>query len=346
MADNSYTLEMKPASAAGYFTPAQARAYYGKYAREGVTYHWWNSPDKIGNRVADHDSIVNYLNGRAAQGQAPTVNYVASSNKLTYCINPDNVAWTSSAGNPTTIGVECSPHFNDELYKKLGWLHSQLEGRYGRRLSIYVHFQWQPGTQCSPIDKNRIRHEADLWNSGHYDAPKPAPVPAPVPAPAPNPMPATPPTVTLQIADIQNKKVRLIRDANLWDLAFKTYPEAKVVKTLPAGTVIEVSATAKHPLGSTYYLSEYSFSRGVGNGINVKDCEDYTDPIAPPKDTSVIQPPKDAPINEAPIITPTPTPVPIPLPQPPIDDTIRENNSLLKQILALLNQIWSALRPK
>lgn len=310
MADNSYPIEMKPASAAGYFTPAQARAYYGKYAREGVTYHWWNSPDRIGNSEADHNSIVGYLNGRAAAGQAPTVNYVASDKKLTYCISPDNVAWTSSAGNPTTIGVECSPHFTDELYKKLGWLHDQLEGRYGKRLSIYVHFEWQPGTACSPIVKNRIRHEADLWKSGHYDAPKPAPVPVP----APNPTPPTPPSVTLQIADIQNKKVRLIRNANLWDLAFKTYPEAKAVKTLPAGTIIEVSATAKHPTGSTYYLSEYSYSRGVGNGINVKDCEDYTDPVAPPKDTSVIQPPKDAPINEAPVITPKPTPVPIPLP--------------------------------
>ncbi len=140
MADNSYALEMKPASAAGYFTPAQARAYYGKYARDGVTYHWWNSPDRIGNSVGDHDSIVGYLNGRAAAGQAPTVNYVASSNKLTFCVNPDNVTWTSSSGNPTTIGVECSPHFNDELYKKLGWLHDQarrtLRQAYGYLCSL------------------------------------------------------------------------------------------------------------------------------------------------------------------------------------------------------------------
>ncbi len=85
------------------------------------------------------------------------------------------------------------------------------------------------------------------------------------------------------------------------------------MKPLAAETIVEVSATAKHPLGSTYYLSEYSYSRGVGNGINVKDCVDYVDVIAPPKDTSVVQPPKDAPINEAPVITPTPTPVEIPL---------------------------------
>lgn len=327
MADNSYAIEMKLASSAGYFTPAQARNYYGKYSRDGVTYHWWNSPDKIGGSAKDHDSIVNYLNGRAAQGQAPTVNYVLSEPKLTYCISPDNVAWTSSNGNPTTIGVECSPHFTDAFYKKAGWLHDQLEQRYGKRLAIYVHFEWQPGTACSPINKSRIRQEADLWRAGHYDVPKPAPVPPPKPTPPPTP----PQTVTLQIADITNKKVKLIRDTSLWDLAFKTWADAKSVKTLPAGTIVEVSATAKHPLGGTYYLSEYSYSRGVGNGINVKDCVDYSDPVAPPKDTSVIQPPPDAPINEAPVITPTPTPVPIPVEPPKPTDS--ENISWIRRAL-------------
>lgn len=304
MADNSYAIETKLASAAGWFTPAQARAYYGKYSRDGVTYHWWNSPDKIGGDAAAHDSIVNYLNGRAAQGQAPTANYVASESKLTLCVSPDNVAWTSSAGNPTTIGVEGSPHFTEAYYKKLGWLHDQLEQRYNKTLAIYVHFEWQAGTTCSPLVKSKIRDYANWWKAQRQAPPVVAP---PVVPPANN-------TVTLQISDIPNKKVRLIKDANLWDLAFKTWADAKAVKTLPAGTIIEASALAKHPLGGQYYLSEYSYSRGVGNGINIKDCEDYTDPVAPPKDTSVIQPPADAPINEAPVITPIPTPVPIPVP--------------------------------
>ncbi len=59
----------------------------------------------------------------SANSAAPTVNYVASSGKLTLLVNPDNVTWTSNNGNATTIGVECSPHFNDTLYKKLGWLY-------------------------------------------------------------------------------------------------------------------------------------------------------------------------------------------------------------------------------
>jgi len=323
MADNSYPIEIKYASSAGYFTPAQAKAYYGKYSRDGVTYHWWNSPDKIKGDAAAHDSIVRYLNGRAANGQAPTANYVVSEPKLTLCVSPDNVAWTSSNGNATTIGVEGSPHFTDAYYKKLGWLHDQLEQRYNKTLAIYVHFEWQAGTQCSPLVKQKIRDYANWWKKQRQ---APAPAPAPVTPPASN-------TVTLQISDIPNKKVKLIRTANLWDLAFKTWAEAKAIKSLPAGTIIEVSAIAKHPLGSSYYLSEYSYSRGVGNGINIKDCEDYVDPVAPPKDTSVVQPPPAAPINEAPVINPVPTPVPIPV---PIDD---ETSNLLKSIVAALGGI-------
>jgi hypothetical protein len=101
--------------------------------------------------------------------------------------------------------------------------------------------------------------------------------------------------------------VKLIRDANLWDLHFAKYPDAKIVKALTAGTQIEVSAIAKHPLGSSYYLSEYSFSKGIGNGINVKDCEDV---VVPP----VVTPP--------PIPAPAPIPVPTPIPVPEPDRNV------------------------
>lgn len=323
MSDTSYPIEIKPSSAAGYHTPDQARRYYGKYSRDGVTYHWWNRPDRIAD--SDHDNIVSYMNGNASRGAAPTVNYVASHNKLTLCVSPDNVAWTSSNGNPTTIGVECSPHFTEPFYKKLGWFHDQMEQRYGKAMAIYVHFDWSP-TECSPIVKQRIRAWADDWKR-EREAPVPKPVPTPIP-----------PTVTLQIADIPNKKVRLVRDANLWDLAFKTYPEAKAIKTLPAGTIIEASATAKHPLGSNYYLSEYSFSKGIGAGINVKDVEDYVDVVAPPNPAPVIQPPADAPTVPAPVITPKPTPVPIPLPTR--DDTQDQRLTAIEAFIEILKLAW------
>lgn len=290
MADNSYVLEIKPSSSNGYYTQSQAFSYYRKYSRDGVTYHWWNRPDRIAD--SDHDNIVNYMNRNAHNGVAPTVNYVASGGKLTLLINPDFVSWCSSNGNPTTIAVECSPHFTDAFYKKLGWLHDQLEQRYNKILAVYVHFEWQPGTECSPIVKSRIRQEADKWK-----AERNAPVATPAPAPVP-------PTVDVRVEDIPNKRVRFIRQANMWDLGFRVYSEAKTLNPsafpngFPAGHVVEdVSAIANHPAGSKYYITEYSFQKGFKRGINVKDVEDYTDPITAP-----------------------PNPIPTPLPKPPVVD--------------------------
>lgn len=63
MADNSYNVEIKPASKNGYHTPAEARAYYGRYDRNGLTCHWWGD----GTGASNHDNIVNYMNGQSAK---------------------------------------------------------------------------------------------------------------------------------------------------------------------------------------------------------------------------------------------------------------------------------------
>lgn len=289
MSDTSYPIEIKTVSKNGYFTPTEARAYYGRYDRSGVTVHWWGD----GTGASNHDNIVNYFTAQAAAG-VKSVNYVVSDNKITLCVNPDNVAWASQSGNATTVSIEFQPTLSAEGYKKGGWLIDQLEQRYSRTLQLLPHSYWFSTACPGSININALRAETDKWKSGQYDAP-----PAPVYPPAPAPVPAS--TVTLQITDIPNKQVKLVRDANLWDLHFAKYPDAKVVKSFPAGTQIEVSAIAKHPLGSSYYLSEYSFSKGVGNGINVKDCEDVT---APP-----------------PVVEPAPVPVPTPVPVPEPDRT-------------------------
>lgn len=289
MSDNSYNIEVKPASKNGYFTPQEARNYYGRYSRDGLCVHWWGD----GTGASNHDNIVNYMNGQSAQGNK-SVNYVLSDNKITLCVSPDNVAWASQGGNPTTISVETQPTLGAEGYKKWGWLVDQLEQRYGRTLALYKHSQWFSTACPGTIDLNRIRAEANKWKSGAYN-PKP-PVVAP-PPPKPVPAPPTPPKVVIQTTDIPNKQVKLIRQANLWDLGFAKYVDAKAVKTLPAGTVIEASAIAKHPLGSTYYLTEYSYSKGVNNGINTKDCADVVS-VPPP----VVQPPAPIPVP-VPILT-------------------------------------------
>lgn len=113
--------------------------------------------------------------------------------------------------------------------------------------------------------------------------------------------PANPtPQVNLQLTDIVNRKMVLNKDANLWDLTFTTWQTAKSVKTLAKGTQIEVSATARHPLGGLYYLTEYSFSKGVMNGFNSVDCDEIPTPPVPPTPPTPPTPP----------VPPTPDPYP------------------------------------
>lgn len=184
MADNSYGIEFKLAPKSGWFTPAESNAYYAtRYARDGVTVHWWGD----GTGASNHDNIVNYMNNQAAAG-IKSVNYVLSDNKITLCVGPDNVAWCSSKGNPTTISVETQPTLGAEGYKKWGWLLDQLEQRYGKTLKLYKHSDWETTGCPGTIDLNRIRAEANKWKSGAYDAKPPEPIPAPVP-PAPTPPP-------------------------------------------------------------------------------------------------------------------------------------------------------------
>lgn len=80
--------------------------------------------------------------------------------------------------------------------------------------------------------------------------------------------------VELKIEDIPNKKVVLNKDCDLWDLTFTTYASAKSVKSFKKGDILEVSAIVTHPLGSKYYLTEYSYSNKINNGFNVVDCDD------------------------------------------------------------------------
>lgn len=297
MADNSYNIEIKLMSKNGWHTPAEAKAYYGRYDRMGVTWHWWGD----GTGADNHDNIVNYISGKAKAGTG-SVNYVLSDKKITLGVNPDNVAWCSQAGNPTTISVELQPTLGAEGYKKAGWLLDQLEGRYGRSLQSFPHKHWFATACPGTIDIARIRKEADKWKSGAYD-PKPTPTPKPTPVPTPKP----PATVKLEVKNVNDVTVKLTKDASLWDLSFAKYADAKEVKKLPKGSDFGVSAVVTHPLGSKYYMTEYSYSKGISTGVNVKDT-DHPDPAK-----------LNDPISPPPIVVPTPLPPKEdPKPVPPV----------------------------
>jgi hypothetical protein len=292
----SYNIEVRLARN-GFHTPAEARAYYGKYSRSGLTVHWWNTPQNV--RDSDHDNIANYMLGRAAKDEA-SVNYVLSNSKITLLVNPDNVAWASQSGNPTTVSVEFSPHLNAEGYKKAGWLINELfnpkTGRYKISPRLWKHSDWIK-TQCpGTLDVNRMKNEANKWAAGNYN-PKPAPKPTPKPTPKP---PA-----------VLNDKFTLWKDGGkyvtnkqptkLYDLTnAKDWGTVKTSKTFKKGEVIEiVGSFYNNALKREYYITRYSFDKKLATGFHPDDLDIYVPPRPVPT-------PPTKPVE--PTDPPTPTP--------------------------------------
>ena len=293
----SYTIEIRLASAKGFHTPAQAKAYYGKYSRDGVTWHWWNSKDKV--KDSDHDNICNYIIGKAAKGIG-SVNYVLSNKKITLIVNPDNVAWASQNGNPTTISVELSPHLNAEGYKKAGWLFNELEGRYKKTLKHYKHSDWYSTACPGTININTIKAEAAKWKSGAYNPKPPAPKPVPVP-------PSKPLNGEFKLWKDGGSYVTNKQPTNLYDLSkTKDWNTIGTVKTYKKGERIEIAGSFKNlALNREYYITKYSFDNKNPTGFHPADLDIYS----PPKPIPV--PPKDPPVE------PT-DPAPLP-PETPVD---------------------------
>ena len=97
--------------------------------------------------------------------------------------------------------------------------------------------------------------------------------------------PSTPPAPAISYTAITPKRIKLIRNANLWNFNFTSWANAKAVQLYQAGEVIDVVAVATNALGAKYYMTAYSFNGGAvraTNGFNIADCEDYVPQITQP----------------------------------------------------------------
>lgn len=230
-------------------------------------------------------------------------------------VDTDNTAWGNGNWNSNleSISIEHEGDWRFGYYNA-GCLEqsAQLVALLRQTHPSIIGFQRHRdvvGTAC-PGD---LPCEA-IWNRSNEILNPPKPVPAPAPAP---------PVPSLQITDIQNRIVVTNKDANLWNLDFTTWAGAQSVKVIPKGTEVEISATAKHPLGGTYYLSEYSYSKGIRNGINIADCTDKV-VVAPP-----VVPPV---IPEPPVV-----------PEKPISDTDKEQNERIGKLETAVQALQNLL---
>lgn len=299
--DDYYPIEIKIASKNGWSTPAEATSIWKTpYSREGLTVHWWGD----GTGADNHDNIVNYILNQAAAGNK-SANYVLSDRKITLLVSPDNIAWCSNNGNPTTISVEFQPTLGAEGYKRGGWLIWQLEGRYGHRLSLYGHNHWFATACPGTIDINRLRAEADKWAAGGY---QPAPPPKPVPAPVP---PA--PTVQLTYSKLPSPvNYTINKDTNLWNFNSSTWGGVTPVKALKKGEPYTVYGIGdNNTLHSHYGMTSYSFGTAdvtgqpkATNGVNLVDLDIVTTPAPPIPTPPPAQVPPEPPVTEPPVVVP------------------------------------------
>lgn len=251
----SYTIENKPANKRGWHTPDEARRYYGKYSRTGITVHWWGLPNL--NPDSKHDNIVSYILGKARAGTG-SVNYVVSNKKITQLVHPDNVAWASQRGNPTTVSIEFSPNLNAEGYKKAGWLIWRIEKRYNRKMTLYPHKYWY-STQCpGHLSLSRMRDEANKWAKGAY-----------------NPKPKAPKWVAV---DNKGKWVA-ITDTKVIDVV-----TGKKQGTIKKGTVVEITTKTTYN-GKVYLRSKWASSERKNWGIYRNAMKVYQAPKPKPEPT-------------------------------------------------------------
>ena len=140
--------------------------------------------------------------------------------------------------------------------------------------------------------------------------------------------------------DIPDKKVVLIRDANVWDMSFTSFANAKAVTALKAGTVIDVAGVYDHPLSSTdYYLSKWSWDNGKNNGISKADCKDFVepapvDPTPVPVDPTPVPPKEDSGAGTIP-------PLPVDPEGNPLEKRLAALEALVQKIVDFLSSIFT-----
>lgn len=293
--DNYYPIEIRLASKNAWFTPDEAKRYYGRYSRQGISVHWWGG----GEPASRHDGIVNYFLQQALAA-VKSVNYVVSDNKITMMVNPDQVAWCTQSGNPTTVSIEFQPTLGAEGYKKAGWLIEQLEQRYGHELQLYPHKFWFATSCPGTLSLDRMRQEANKWARGEYTNP-PVPVPPPTP-PAPTPPPPPPFVIDYHAYDVpRHYVVTKEGGCDIWDFGKAGWNFTSKGR-LAQGQAIDSVGYAIHPNGATYIMTAYSYNANPRKtvGVNINDVQQ----VIPSQPT----PPEPIPPTPVPEIPPPPTP--------------------------------------
>lgn len=240
-----------------------------------------SSPKKFTvHHTAANNSTLRYLWQDPDRNGSSTL-FVSDTKKEQY-LSLDDTPWTNGNFSSNQESITCETNgrwFNG--YKNLATLDNLEEAMYQclliyPKLGLNYHKDVSVKYTACPEDLKEKGYAQVMWDKAKKRI-------------------NGKPVANLRV-DIPDKKVVLIRDANVWDMSFTSWRDAKAVTRLKAGTVVDVAGLYDHELGGDYYLSNYSWDKGLNNGININDCKDYVPPK--PKPIPPTTPPVDNPTTE------------------------------------------------
>ena len=262
-----------------------------------IVIHWWGDP----NQKPSTAGVVNWLCNPAAQVSAHYV--ISGTNRQVYhLVNDKDTAWHAGnfTANQSTLGLELDPRCRDSDYDVAAEVIADLWKAYGK-LPLKRHKDYISTACPGNYSISRLQKLAEAKLTPTKPPAKPTP---------------TPPAATKLPKALEfTAKI----DASVWNL--NTYPNWKSVTTVKKGDKFTAYAQIKFN-NSIYYVTKYSFDKGLKNGINQVDLV----AVKPPA-------PKPAP-------TPDPTPE-LPVTEKP--DYAEENNRLLNILVDLVKQILDKL---
>ncbi|MEK9826556.1 MAG: N-acetylmuramoyl-L-alanine amidase [Methylotenera sp.] len=324
-----------------YFTPSEAAAYYGvPRSMQAIVIHHWNAPDARPSFA----NVTNMLINGSSRGDSANciIGYddqQARVRIIDSVIYP-NVAFTSNGKiNAQSVAIECDPLGETadpraaEIYKAIGYRVYKWRQQFGWRVPLTRHRDYTQTACPGDYDLGRIDAEADKWAAGGYN-PKPEPQPTPAAADG------------CVYRAIVPQLFKLNKNANLWDLRFAKYADAKAVKPYDAGTEVRIVGKATHPLGSIYLLTEYALGTADENVINAAGFK-----AARPQgfnkadmDAVAVSPaPANPPTTPITDVTPPATPIPTTPVEPQPSEYDKRQDAIIGVLQGTLNSLKALL---
>lgn len=244
------------------YTPEnQVRATWGRPRTiEIVAQHWWGDP----NTNPTFEGVISTLCNPSRQASAHFV-ATGTGRRVACLVDLNNASWATNSANPYSISIEGDPRCRNEDYDVIAEVIAELRVAYGVQLPIKPHNAFV-ATQCpGNYDLNRLNALA-LEKQKYADIRKDY---GQITIPAPQPPAPTQPEWIRNLKDIADVKLSVLPAGGTKVINLNTLAPVNDV-IIPKGTQIDIAKETTVG-GKKFYISSYSASNGISNGVLASD---------------------------------------------------------------------------